>query len=413
MEGLKERIRLGLDLQGGTQLVLRVNVDDALKATTNQTIEALRAADGQGRITVRQISPISADTFEARGVDPAKDSVFRTMIEGGYPDYEITSSQGEVPNTYTLKMKARAAEEYRLQAVDQALRTIENRVNQLRRYGAGDSEARRARSAPNHRSVSGNRRSGKGKRASSASRRFSSSSSYTALSPAGRPHCSNLGAFLRQISRFSSLPRQRKAAARSYYVVHKVLGCHWPGPQERRRFPRSPERSPGRELQSERCRCAEVWAFDWGQRREILAIVLDSTVISAPTINSRITDTGIITGGGAGFAPEEARDLALVLKSGALPASMTTLQEAVVGASLGADSIRNGLIASVVALVSVIAFRSDLLQGVRNQRDDRHDPEPRYPFRLHGVVWSHPDPSGYRRRHSDDRYGYRLQCSDL
>ncbi|HET9943869.1 MAG TPA: hypothetical protein VFR05_11025, partial [Terriglobia bacterium] len=131
VEGLREKIRLGLDLRGGTQLVLRVNVDDALKATTNQTIEALRAQMEKDGITVRQIAPTAADIFEARGVDPAKDSAFRTMIEGGYVDYEITSSQGDVPNTYTLKMRARAADEYRLQAVDQALRTIENRVNSL------------------------------------------------------------------------------------------------------------------------------------------------------------------------------------------------------------------------------------------------------------------------------------------
>ena len=70
------------------------------------------------------------------------------MVEGAYPDYEIVSSQGEVPNTYTLKMKARAADEYRLQAVDQALRTIENRVNALgvaepviqKRGGPGEHE---------------------------------------------------------------------------------------------------------------------------------------------------------------------------------------------------------------------------------------------------------------------------------
>src|SRR5688572_19962731 len=147
-EGLRQRIRLGLDLRGGTQMVLQVNVDDALKATTNQTIEALRDQMQKDGITVRQLAPISADTFELRGVDPAKDSVFRNMIEGTYADYEIISSQGEVPNTYRLRMKARAAEEYRLQAVDQALRTIENRVDSLgvtepviqKRGGTGEHE---------------------------------------------------------------------------------------------------------------------------------------------------------------------------------------------------------------------------------------------------------------------------------
>ena len=64
-------------------------------------------------------------------MDPAKDADFRNLVEGSHPDYEIISSQGEVPNTYTVKMKARDAENYKVQAVDQALRTIENRVNSL------------------------------------------------------------------------------------------------------------------------------------------------------------------------------------------------------------------------------------------------------------------------------------------
>jgi preprotein translocase subunit SecD len=94
-------------------LVLQVQVDDALKATTDQTIEALRAQMEKDGITVRQFTRPANDTLEARGVDPAKDAAFRNLVDGSFADYEIVSSQGEVPNTYTLKMKARAADEYR------------------------------------------------------------------------------------------------------------------------------------------------------------------------------------------------------------------------------------------------------------------------------------------------------------
>ena len=80
--GMKQKIRLGLDLRGGTQLVLQVQVDDALKATTDQTIEALRAQMEKDSITVRQFTRPANDTLEARGVDPAKDSEFRNMVEG-------------------------------------------------------------------------------------------------------------------------------------------------------------------------------------------------------------------------------------------------------------------------------------------------------------------------------------------
>jgi len=89
---------------------------------------------------------------------------------------------------------------------------------------------------------------------------------------------------------------------------------------------------------------------------KMLAIVLDKRIQSAPRINGRITDSGIITGGASGFSPQAAQDLALVLRSGALPASIRYLEEQVVGPTLGADSIRAGLTAAVVALVSVVVF---------------------------------------------------------
>jgi len=84
-----------------------------------------------------------------------------------------------------------------------------------------------------------------------------------------------------------------------------------------------------------------------------LAIVLDSRIISAPRLEGRITDQGRITGG---FTAQTANDLALTLRSGALPASLTSLEENVVGPSLGADSIRAGVISSLVGLLLIMAF---------------------------------------------------------
>src|SRR5204863_6854698 len=78
-----------------------------------------------------------------------------------------------------------------------------------------------------------------------------------------------------------------------------------------------------------------------------LAIILDNKVVSAPKLEGRITDQGRISGG---FSAESANDLSLTLRSGALPASLTNLEESVVGPSLGADSIRAGVISSIVGL---------------------------------------------------------------
>jgi preprotein translocase subunit SecD len=84
-----------------------------------------------------------------------------------------------------------------------------------------------------------------------------------------------------------------------------------------------------------------------------LAIILDGRVQSAPRIESRITGDGRITGT---FTQEEVQNLSLILRSGALSASMDYIEERTIGPSLGADSIRSGVIASIVGLLLVVAF---------------------------------------------------------
>jgi protein-export membrane protein SecD len=84
------------------------------------------------------------------------------------------------------------------------------------------------------------------------------------------------------------------------------------------------------------------------------AIVLDDAIISAPNIREPIPGgTGQISGG---FTVEQANDLAILLRAGALPADLTIIEQRTVGASLGQDSIRAGIIASIVAVVGIAAF---------------------------------------------------------
>jgi protein-export membrane protein SecD len=85
---------------------------------------------------------------------------------------------------------------------------------------------------------------------------------------------------------------------------------------------------------------------------ELIAIVLDESVMSAPVIRSRIGASGQIQ---LGQAPlEEARDLALVLRAGALPAPLRIMEERTVGPSLGADSIAQGQLAGIIGLIFVV-----------------------------------------------------------
>jgi preprotein translocase subunit SecD len=85
-----------------------------------------------------------------------------------------------------------------------------------------------------------------------------------------------------------------------------------------------------------------------------LAIVLDDQVISAPQIREPILGgSGVITGG---FSVAEAQDLALLLRAGALPAPLKVLEERTVGPGLGSDSIRSGVLAGIVGTIGVILF---------------------------------------------------------
>ncbi|HKB07630.1 MAG TPA: protein translocase subunit SecD, partial [Candidatus Polarisedimenticolia bacterium] len=86
---------------------------------------------------------------------------------------------------------------------------------------------------------------------------------------------------------------------------------------------------------------------------QLLAIVLDRKIISAPRINAVIAEQGIIEGS---FSLESAEDLSLKLRSGALPAGMEILEERTVGPSLGADSVRQGVVASLVGSIIIVLF---------------------------------------------------------
>ena len=84
------------------------------------------------------------------------------------------------------------------------------------------------------------------------------------------------------------------------------------------------------------------------------AVVLDGVVITAPVINSAITGgSGIITGN---FSSQEATDLAVLLRAGALPAPLEIVEERSVGPGLGADSITAGKIASIIGMILVCIF---------------------------------------------------------
>lgn len=356
LAGLKKNIRLGLDLKGGTQLVLEVRVHEALRAATDQAIQNLQAQLVKDSIKFIQITRTENDKLEARGVDPLRDGDFRNVISGTYPEWDIIPGQGEAPNTYTLQLKSRAAEDLRVLAVDTALRTIENRINSLgvvepviqKRGGPGKYQILVQFPGIDDPAYVKNII---GKPALLELKLVQGTGAY----PTKDAALQQFGGAVPSTLEILESDKPDTSGNKSYYVVNKVARVTG-ADLKNAGVTRDENGRPAVSFDLNAAGAQKFGTLTEENIGKLLAIVLDGKVMSAPSINSRITDRGQITGGGSGFAPEEARDLVLVLKSGALLAGMDYLEQAVVGASLGADSIRHGIIASLVALASVIVF---------------------------------------------------------
>src|SRR5215475_15579505 len=102
---MKQKVHLGLDLRGGTQLVLQVVTDDAIRAETDQAIESLRQQLNKENIPFRQIARTQTNTLQAVGVDPNKDGDFRNILNSSLSEWDLVSTTGDVPNTYTVRLK--------------------------------------------------------------------------------------------------------------------------------------------------------------------------------------------------------------------------------------------------------------------------------------------------------------------
>src|SRR5579884_4223039 len=349
---MRDRIKLGLDLKGGTHLVLQVVTDDAVRAETDQAIETVATNLQKDNVLFRQRSRIATDKFQFVGVDPNKDADFRRAVADRLPEWEIVSTAGEVPNTYTVQLKPNEEKASRDSAVDQAIDTIRNRIDQL---GVGEINIQK------HTGDDEVVVQLPGMNDLARVKSIMQSTALLELKLVDSGPFPNAAAAAQQYggmipSNLEMLPsRERGQTEDQFYVVQKVAPVT--GRDLKGAYPSRDEN--GRPAVSFNLTADGSQKFgnlteaNIGKR---LAIVLDNRIQSAPVINSRIADSGIITGGAGGFQQQEAQDLSLILRSGALPASLKYLDEEVVGPSLGADSIRAGLIAAVAALASVVVF---------------------------------------------------------
>ena len=323
-------------------MVLRVDTDKAIQAETDLAVESLRQELTTDKIEYGEI--IREKVAEMRFL--SKDPNVRLLIENRFPDWSIESSTPE----FILRMKTPAQQSIRDQAMAQAQRVIQNRLDSL---GVGEVAIQQYGDRADYEiqlQVPG----------VDDPDRIKALAQATALLELKLveqgPFDSEAAAVAAYGGRIPQgaevLGHTEESLPTSYYVVQRraqVTGRDLKNAS----FQRDERGLPAVAFKLNASGAERFSTLTEQNIGKFLAIVLDGHIQSAPQIEMRITDSGIIRGGSRGFTPEQARDLAVVLRSGALPAPAHPIREQVVGPSLGEDSIRSGITASVVAIVAV------------------------------------------------------------
>ncbi len=345
----QEKVRLGLDLKGGVHLVMRVQTDDALRVETEATADRLRETLRTQNIAVGGVTVGTAGEFRVTGVPPAQDAQFRQQLVDVDAIYDRSQSVAD----YTFRLKPNVVNQLREETVNQALQTIERRVNEL-----GVAEPVVARHSGNDQilvqlpGVSDVNRAKEIIRSTALLElKLVEQGPFADEAAARQAFAGNVPPDI-QI-----LPGQSEGTAGAppttvYYAVRRVAAVT--GRDLRTARPSLDENNrPAVSFSLNNEGAQKFGTFTQANINRQLAIVLDGRVYSAPNIQGRIDSEGRITGT---FTQQEAGDLGLVLRSGALPASLTYLEERTVGPTLGADSVRAGVMASAGGLGFVLLF---------------------------------------------------------
>jgi preprotein translocase subunit SecD len=348
-----EPIRRGLDLKGGTHLVMRVNINDAVRLETDQGAELLKSQAIKTNLPSVVTRRTDDSTFTATLPPNVSSAEYEKIAREWLANFDMSRT---AEGALQFRMKPQAIAVLERDTVTQSVETIRNRIDALGvtepliapeggdriviQLPGVDDPARvkdiiRTTAQLQFRLVED--------RAPGQPLMGSDPKALAAQIPpalAGEV----------EILQGTREDEYGRPAGAEYYGVRKSVPV------------------TGRDLKSARVTKGQLGqptvgfsltpdgAHKFGDltRANIhrpLAIVLDNKVVSAPSINSEINDSGIIEGS---FTPQQANDLALVLRSGSLPASLTTLEERTVGPSLGRDSIHQGVLASIIGFVLLV-----------------------------------------------------------
>jgi preprotein translocase subunit SecD len=346
------KIELGLDLQGGTHLLLGVKIEEAVKTQLRRRGDDLKRELKENKLAFQDISLDKSGALVVKLKSDDERSPFLDLAQKSFPDLALAS----VPNatggpTYSLNFRPRDLSQIEGLAMDQALETIRNRIDQL---GVRETTVAREGSSDILVQLPGIQNPERAKEliGKTAVLQFKliddSHGVQDAIQNAPPPGD-------------EVLYGPPSPGGRTPYLVESPVLMQGDVVTDARVRPGGRLEGPYVTVDLDK-RGAEIFdaltAQNVGRR---LAIVLDGTVYSAPVIKERIPEGHVQISGS--FSLEEAHDLAIVLRSGALPAPVEIEEERTVGPSLGRDSIRQGEAAFVIGAALVLVFMAVYYSG--------------------------------------------------
>jgi preprotein translocase subunit SecD len=359
-DNFAHQIKLGLDLQGGTHLILQVQTQEAIAQETDQTVDRLTTQMRAKNIRYEEVRRVDDTHILVRSVASDQLSDFRDLVSSQLQNvWDLSPAAGD-PNGYTLTLRANAVAQIRETTMTQSIETIERRINALglteptiqQRGGAneneilvqlpGEGDPSRAKAVIQ---AGGQLELKLVEDPTTYPSQVAALAAHGGVLPPGSEIMAG-----RNESRTTTTPDQGEV----WYVLSRapvVTGRDLRSATENRSSQNPGQWQINFSLSADAAR--RFGPFTEQNINRQMAIVLQHRVYSAPVIHGRIDDTGVIEGN---FSQDSAHDLALVLRAGALPASIKYLEERTVGPSLGADSIRHGVQASVLSLIVVMLF---------------------------------------------------------
>ena len=345
-----KKINLGLDLQGGMHLVLEVEADKAVENTVERIAQEMRDLIRQERIRTQSFDRVGGVSIAVKV--PGADNIekFEALIDKEFPDLrEASRSLKDDVLEMTLDLPEEETKRIRQMAVEQALETIRNRIDQ---FGVSEPDIRlqgERRILVQLPGIKDTQRAKDliGKTALLEFKLVDDANDINAALSGSVPATSEVlyevktDKATNRTQKIPFLVKKRTSLTGAYLTDARVqIDSQYNEPYVSITFDKKGARL------FERVTTDNV--------KKQLAIVLDGNIYSAPVIQEPIAGgEARITGS---FTTEEARDLAIVLRAGALPAPVQILEERTVGPSLGTDSIRMGLFSMLVGGVLVVLF---------------------------------------------------------